>query len=148
MSHRLPLQKISRLILAGGRSFEDFLVEKLCLTNYKKRRKDMKRLLLIGALLAVLVMSFLPVLVTAEGCCDYEVGSCCWEQCCANQTYWFRVSYFERVSTSYFNRGVEMTTGVWTHQYVEAHDREAAAAQLGFIPGYGCIINRAIGYGG
>lgn len=104
----------------------------------------MKRILLIGAMLAVLTL--VPMTVAAEGCCDCE--GCCRELCCADQTYWFKVSYFERVPTGYFNRGVEMTTGVWEHEYVEAHDRDEAAELLGFEAGHGCIISRAIGYEG
>ena len=105
--------------------------------------KSMKRLLLIGALLAVLVLTLIPVTIAADSCCDYEVGSCCWKQCCAEQTYWYEVSHFERVPTGLFSRGVEMTSGVWVSKYVEAHDHNEAAELLGMEASYGCIVRRA-----
>lgn len=108
----------------------------------------MKKLLIVGAVLAIGCLSLMPMVATAEGCCDYEVGSPCWERCCAEQTYWFKVSYFERVSTGYFFHGIEMTRGEWTSKFVEAHDRDEAAEMLGFEAGHGCVISRAIGYGG
>ena len=107
----------------------------------------MKRLVMIGAMLAVLTLA-LPVTVAAESCCDYEVGCCCWEACCAERVVWYEVSFYERVSTGLFFRGVEMTSGVWTHKYVEAHDRNEAAEMLGKEAGYGCFVSRAIGYEG
>lgn len=105
----------------------------------------MKRILLIGVMLAVLVLT-IPVGVAATDCCECE--GCCKELCCAEQTYWFKISYFERVATGYFFHGIEMTSGNWTYQYVEAPDRNEAAEMLGFEAGYGCVISRAIGYKG
>ena len=104
----------------------------------------MKKLLIMGALVVVMIGTTLPMV--AEDCCEYE--GACREVCCAEQTYWFEVSYFERVPTGYFFHGVEMTSGVWTHKYVEAHDRNEAAEMLGKEAGYGCFVSRAIGYEG
>jgi len=102
----------------------------------------MRKLLFIGVLLAVLVMT--PITVSADDCCDYEAGCCCWERCCAERTAWYMVSYSERVSSGYFFQGVEMTTSVWTHQLVEAHDYAEAADLLGLRAGYNCFVSRVI----
>ena len=102
----------------------------------------MKRILFIGVLVGVLAL-MVPTVVAAD-CCDYEVESCCWRQCCAEITRWYRVSYFERVPTGYFYHGVEMTRGVWTYQYVEARNRVAA------VDGFdrSCFVSTVINYKG
>ena len=108
----------------------------------------MKKLLL-ATLLAILVMATMPVVAGARDCCEYEVGCCCWRDCCAEQTFWYKVSYFERVESGFYTPwGTPMYKGVWTFEYVEAHDSEASAEALGMRAGYDCFVSRALGYVG
>ena len=101
-------------------------------------RKVLMALVALGLLMACLI----PTVVAAENCCDYTVGDCCWEACCANQTNQYRVSYLEKVPTGIYFQGVECVAGVWTTEIVEAHDAEEAAEMLGLRAGYDCFVGR------
>lgn len=106
----------------------------------------MKKLIIMGTLLAVLILSLLPTAVGAwdfsQGCCQYT--DCCRELCCANITYWYKVSYFERI----WNTDINMWSHKWVFQYIKAHNSKAAAKLLGLEAGYNCFVVRAIGYHG
>ena len=105
------------------------------------------RKLLLGALLAAMLLASMPMVVAAESCCDYEVGCCCWRECCEKQVYWFSVSYFERVESGFYTPwGTPMYTGVWTTKYVQARNAEKAAEMLGFRAGRGCAVGRVLNY--
>ena len=100
-----------------------------------------------GVVLALLLL-LTPMVVGADTCCDYEEG-CCWRQCCAEQVYWYRVSYFEKVESGFFtNWGAPMYVGIWTHEYVQARNSEKAAESLGMKAGYSCFVTRVLNYEG
>lgn len=105
----------------------------------------MKRLILIGVIVAVLIG--FPMTVAADDCCDYPVGSCCWRRCCEEVTYWWKVSYFEDVWLWFPEWGIGYWAHEWVSEYVEARDRNAAARQLGFKSVRGCSISH-VGYRG
>lgn len=102
----------------------------------------MKRILVLAAIMAILVLAIMPTPILADGCCEkYPPESCCRQMCCDARLAWYRVSYLERVSSGYFNQGIEMTASIWTYQYVQAHDHKAAAIQIGMTAGHGCFVN-------
>ena len=104
-------------------------------------RRFLTGLIALGILLAVLLA---PTAVGAVDCCEqYEPGSCCWAQCCAEQTFEYKVSYLKKVPTGIFYQGVEMVAGVWTTEFVEAHDEWEAAEMLGLRYGYDCFVTKA-----
>ena len=100
--------------------------------------------LLIG-LAVVIVLTLIPMTVTAypewEDCCQYE--GCCRALCCAEQTFDFKVRYFEKVESGFFFAGRPMYKGVWTTIIVEdMHDRDEVAESLGLRAGYNCWITK------
>ena len=104
----------------------------------------MKKLILLVTLFAILLL-MVPTMVAGQDCC--ELLGCCRDQCCAEITQWYRVSYSERVESGYFTPwGTPMYMGIWTIVYVLAHDSEEAAESLGLRAGYSCWVGRAVGY--
>ena len=125
--------------------------------------KGIRKGLIIGAILAIALMLSLssfavgdvapePTLVCADeveaapvvvvvpdildDCCAYSTNSCCWDICCALQTNWYKVSYFD-------------DGGNWISNYVEMpvqEGAEAAAEYFGLTAGYDCFVGCAIGY--
>ena len=109
----------------------------------------MRKLCTLLVVLAIALAMLVPTALTgatSEDCCDFPVGSCCWQACCDAQTFWFEVSYLDKVPTGYFWHGVEMVAGVWTTEYVEAHDADEAAETIGLRAGYDCWVTKAPGY--
>ncbi len=106
----------------------------------------MRKFLALGLALAILLITLLPVPVSAQptDCCQYSIDTCCREMCCAEVTYWFKVSYFERV----WLPEIQMWSHTWVSQYIEAHDSKVAAELLGLEAGYNCFVVRAISYHG
>ena len=109
----------------------------------------MRKVMTILAGVAVVIAMLVPTAAGAWGdCSEYE--GCCRQMCCDEVVYQYRVSYFERVGTGIFFRGVEMTTGVWTTEIVEVRAGDArtagmspsefAADQLGRKAGYDCFV--------
>lgn len=102
----------------------------------------MKKLIAGLVALGLLVASLIPTGVSAQSCCDYEVGDCCWRTCCAEQVNDYRVSYLKKVPTGIMFQGVEMVAGVWTTEVVTAHNADEAAEMLGLRAGYDCFVGR------
>lgn len=104
----------------------------------------MKKLIVIGIILGMLAV-MLPSVVGAD-CCDYYSVPCCWRKCCAEVTYTYKVSYFEKVDSGFrTNWGTIMWTGVWTSVEVEARNSKEAAEGLGLRAGYNCFVSRVVG---
>ena len=133
--------------------------------------KGLRQALIIGTLLAIMLMSLMFSAVSAEtavvpaptpafacaaepevsnvsevDCCQYGIDNCCWAICCAEQTNWYRVSFFEPV----YVYNAEWDIGYWSSEWVtvmiEAHNGDEAAEILGFRAGYDCMVGCAIGY--
>ena len=100
---------------------------------------------LLGIVIA-LALLMVPAITFAqvENCCEYECNSCCWEQCCAEQTNMYRVSYFEKVDSGFKTPwGATMWAHEWVTVEVEAHNSEEAAEMLGLRAGYNCFVGKA-----
>jgi len=96
--------------------------------------------------LVVAIGMLIPSVVAADcpdewgNCCEYE--GCCRALCCANQTFDYKIRYFEKVEVGMF-QGKPCYAGVWTTVIVEdAHNRDGAAESLGLRAGYSCWVTR------
>jgi len=88
----------------------------------------MKKLILIGILIAVLAMTLFPVIAGASVC----TPRCCCFKC---EPRWYKVSYFDEAH-------------VWTSEYVLAWNFREAAGSLNLTAGRDCFVGRAVGYTG
>ena len=91
--------------------------------------------LLIGLLVVVALL--IPSAVVAQ----CEMPCSCIEYC-AEQTFDYKVRYFEKVEVGTF-MGRPMYSSVWTTVIVEdVHDKEEAAESLGLRAGYDCWVTK------
>jgi len=104
-------------------------------------KKIIKGLIALGCVIGLLI----PSVVAAspnEDCCQYPVDCCCRDACCANQTFDYKIRYFEKVEVGMF-QGKPCYAGVWTTVIVEdVHDEDEAAESLGLRAGYSCWVTR------
>ena len=103
----------------------------------------MKKLLIVAM---VVVAMLIPSAVAAfpeewGSCCEYE--GCCWEECCAEQTFDYRVRYKEPTFLYFEQWGFGYWTSVWTSVIVEdVYDEFEAAESLGLRAGYDCWVTK------
>jgi len=107
-------------------------------------KKILKGLIALGIVIGMLIPSAVAADCPDEwgNCCEYE--GCCRTLCCANQTFDYKIRYFEKVESGYFTPwGTPMYKGVWTTVIVEdVHDRDEAAESLGLRAGYDCWVTK------
>ena len=100
--------------------------------------------ILVALTLALLLAVLLPTTIQAA-------SPDCYSCCCEGISYWFKVSYFEKV----WNEDIGMWSHQWVTEYVEVFAEnpkvalsDRAAKTLGLKAGYNCFVTRAIGYQG
>jgi len=101
-----------------------------------------KGLIALGIVIGMLIPSMTVAACPDEwgNCCEYE--DCCRTLCCANQTFDYKIRYFEKVEVGMF-QGKPCYAGVWTTAIVEdVHDEDEAAESLGLRAGYDCWVTK------